>query len=153
MAWVGYREDDAWKSVRPVAHAGLEDGYLQEVQITWSESERGLGPSGTAIRTGKPSWIRNIASDERFLPWQQRALKRGYAWCLALPLATGGDVFGMLSLYSSEAGTFNEETFSQYVELADNLAYGITALRTQQHRIRPRRPCSAANPIWGRVSD
>lgn len=136
LAWVGYREDDALKNVRPVAHAGFEDGYLEEVQITWSETERGRGPSGTAIRTGRPSWIRNIESEERFLPWQRGALKRGYASCLALPLATGEDVFGMLSLYSSEAETFNEDTFRQYVELADNLAYGITALRTQQQRLQ-----------------
>jgi PAS domain S-box-containing protein len=134
MAWVGYREDDVPKSIRAVAHAGFEDGYLEEVQITWSESERGLGPTGTAIRTGKPSWIRNIASDERFLPWQTEALKRGYASCIALPLGADGRVFGILSLYSGEVEAFNEETFSQYMELADNLAYGMVALRTQRQR-------------------
>jgi PAS domain S-box-containing protein len=136
MAWVGYREDDARKSVRPVAYAGFEDGYLEEAQITWSETERGWGPTGTAIRTGRPSWIRNIESEERFLPWQRGALNRGYASCLALPLATAGNVFGTLSLYSSEAETFSEDTFRRYVELADNLAYGIAALRTQQQRLQ-----------------
>ena len=135
MAWVGYRENDERKSVRPVAHAGFEDGYLEEAEITWSESQAGLGPTGTAIRTGKPSWIRDTTADERFLQWRKAALKRGYASCLALPLAAGGHVFGMLSLYSSEAQAFNEGTFSQYVEFADSLAYGIAALQTQRQRV------------------
>jgi transcriptional regulator with GAF, ATPase, and Fis domain len=134
MAWVGYRGDDPQKTVRPVAYAGFEDGYVQEVQATWADSERGQGPTGTAIRTGRPSWIRNIALDQRFAPWQNRALARGYASGLALPLTSAEKVFGMLGLYSAEAERFNEGTLSQYVEFADSLAYGITALRARQKR-------------------
>jgi transcriptional regulator with GAF, ATPase, and Fis domain len=134
MAWVGYRRDDPEKTVHPVAHAGFEAGYVQEVRATWGDSERGQGPTGTAIRTGGPSWIRNIVLDQKFAPWQKSALRRGYASGLALPLASAGEVFGMLGLYSAEAGAFNEDTFSRYVEFANNLAYGITALRTRQKR-------------------
>jgi len=34
MAWVGYAEDDAAKTVRPVGWFGIEEGYLSEVDIT-----------------------------------------------------------------------------------------------------------------------
>ena len=44
MAWVGYREFDENRSVRPVAHAGYEAGYLDLVQITWADTEAGRGP-------------------------------------------------------------------------------------------------------------
>ena len=41
MAWVGFAEHDEGKSVRPVAHAGFEEGYLPTANITWAETEHG----------------------------------------------------------------------------------------------------------------
>src|SRR5512136_1628805 len=49
MAWVGYAENDDAKSVRPVAWAGIEEGYLANAAITWADTERGRGPTGIAI--------------------------------------------------------------------------------------------------------
>src|SRR5262247_4878985 len=46
MAWVGYREFNAEKTVRPVAQAGYEQGYVESVKATWSNTERGQGPIG-----------------------------------------------------------------------------------------------------------
>ncbi len=134
MAWVGYKEDDAEKTVRPIVHAGAEDGYLTNSGITWSDSERGHGPAGTAIRTGRPHWIRNTQTDCEFNIWKAEALRRGFFSCLALPLISDGVTLGSLNLYASEPDAFNENTIQRFLELADNLAYGITALRTRQER-------------------
>ena len=46
FAWIGFAEHDADKSIRPVARAGHEDGYLAQVKITWDDSESGRGPAG-----------------------------------------------------------------------------------------------------------
>src|SRR5664280_2946271 len=51
MAWVGFAEHDEAKTVRPVASAGFEDGYVDRATVTWADTERGRGPVGTAIRT------------------------------------------------------------------------------------------------------
>ncbi|HEY2121807.1 MAG TPA: sigma 54-interacting transcriptional regulator [Candidatus Acidoferrum sp.] len=136
MVWVGYRQYDEDKSIRLMAHAGHEDGYLQDAGVTWADNERGQGPVGIAVRTGKPAWVRNTREDEKFAPWQERAIAHGFASSLGLPLAGGSDIFGVLSLYSEEPDKFNEETLEQYVELADNLAYGITTLRAREERNR-----------------
>lgn len=53
LVWVGFAEDDAEKSVRPVAWAGFEEGYLDTLKLTWADAERGQGPTGTAIRTAR----------------------------------------------------------------------------------------------------
>ena len=53
VAWVGYAEHDEAKSVRPVAWTGTEEGNLTSLGITWADTERGRGPTGTAIRTGE----------------------------------------------------------------------------------------------------
>src|SRR5690606_31887223 len=57
--WVSYAEQDEAKTVRPVAHAGGIGGYLDSLKLTWADAERGRGPTGTAIRTGRP-----VASQE-----------------------------------------------------------------------------------------
>jgi transcriptional regulator with GAF, ATPase, and Fis domain len=134
MVWVGYPQNDAEKSIRPVAHAGHENGYLEGVSATWADDERGQGPAGTALRAGKPAWAKNIREEQSFAPWREHALAHGYASSLALPLASGATIFGVLSLYSSETGQFNENTFERYVEFADNLAFGISTIRTREGR-------------------
>ncbi len=69
MSWVGYAEDDREKSIRPVAKAGFDDGYLEKLKISWADNELGQGPGGTAIRTGRPFTTRNMQSDSRFKLW------------------------------------------------------------------------------------
>src|SRR5215510_1241450 len=136
MAWVGYRELDQEKTVRPVAQAGYEHGYVESVKATWAETERGQGPIGIAIRTGKPFWTKNIEIDPHIGPWRVEAVKRGYGSCIALPLMADGEPFGALTLYAAEPNAFNECTIEHFTELADNLAYGVMALRTRGERER-----------------
>jgi PAS domain S-box-containing protein len=136
MAWVGYREFNQEKTVRPVAQAGYEDGYLERVNITWADTERGRGPTGTAIRTGSASWNSDILTDPNMAPWRPEALKRRYASSIALPLMCQGEAFGGLALYAEEPDAFDESTIEQYTDLANNLAYGVVALRTREERKR-----------------
>src|SRR6266478_5323161 len=73
MAWVGLAEQDERKTVRPVAHAGFEPGYLESANITWADEPRGRGPAGIAIRTGRPCVARNIPADPAFELWREAA--------------------------------------------------------------------------------
>ena len=69
-------------------------------------------------------------------PWRAEALRRGYASSIALPLMFRGEAFGALTLYAEEPDAFTESTIEQYTDLANNLAYGIMALRTREERAR-----------------
>lgn len=134
LAWVGFAEQDEQKAVRPVAQAGYEEGYLETVKITWADSERGRGPTGTAIRTGKYCVAKNILTDPSYIPWRSEAIKRGYASSIALPLIAYGNTFGALNIYAKEADAFDEDEIALLTELADDLAYGIMSLRTAAER-------------------
>ena len=131
LAWVGLREKDKKKTVRPVAQAGYEEGYLESLHITWANRERGRGPTGRAIRTGEPSIARDILNDPSFAPWRAEAIKRGYGSSVALPLAIRGETFGALSIYASEADAFDSVEINLLAELAGDLSFGINALRTR----------------------
>ncbi len=135
LAWVGHCEDDAEKTVRPVAMAGYGLDYLEKAKISWSEeTERGRGPTGIALRTGKPCWVKDTRTDPSLAPWRADAIARSYASCVALPLIAHGKRIGSLSLYAGEPNAFNESTTEQYSDLANSLAYGVAALRTQEER-------------------
>ncbi len=130
MAWIGFPKQDEAHSVFSVAHAGVEEGYLETTTITWDESPTGQGPTGTAIRTGRYVVERNISSSESYLPWRQQAEKRGYASSIALPLMFHGQVIGALNIYSDNTEDFNDVEIVLLQELAEDLAFGI---RHQRH--------------------
>ncbi len=129
MVWIGFAEQDEGKAVRPVAHAGFEEGYLATLKITWADTERGRGPTGTAIRTGKQSGCSNMLTDPNFAPWQAEAIKRGYAASIALPLIANDRAFGAITIYAKTPEAFSEEESKLLAELAGDLAHGIAMLR------------------------
>ncbi|MHB8780678.1 MAG: GAF domain-containing sensor histidine kinase [Candidatus Geothermincolia bacterium] len=136
FAWIGYAEQDASRTITPVAKFGYERGYLATLHLTWSDSPRGRGPGGLAIRTGKPAVTRNIRADSSFKPWRQEALARGYASAIALPLSGQSGPFGALIMYSREEDAFDEAEQEMLGQMADDLAYGITALRGREERLQ-----------------
>jgi signal transduction histidine kinase len=136
MAWVGYREEGAAGRIRQVAHAGFEDGYLDRVDVSWGDAPTGRGPTGVAIRTGELRSTVDIATDPRFRPWRDEALRRGYGSSLALPLKSDAMTFGALTLYADRPHAFDEQTRLHFTELANDLAYGVIAIRTQADRAR-----------------
>lgn len=134
FCWVGFAEHDAEQTVRPVACAGHEDGYLRVLNVTWADVPRGRGPAGTAVREGRVCVLRNIATDPQFEPWREEALRRGYASVLGVPLQHGGEVFGVLTIYATEPDAFDDEEVALLGELAGDLSYGVVSLRTRSER-------------------
>lgn len=132
MVWIGYAEHNEEKTVRPAAFAGFESGYIDTLRITWADTERGRGPTGTAIRTGKPSLCRNMLTDTDFLPWRDEAMKRGYTSSVVLPLMYGDAALGALNIYSTEQDPFSGDEVQLLMELADDLAQGIMTIRLQE---------------------
>jgi PAS domain S-box-containing protein/putative nucleotidyltransferase with HDIG domain len=136
MAWVGFPEHDEDKTVRPVAEAGFEEGYLQNANISWADNERGRGPTGTAIRTGKIQVNQNFLANPAMIPWRESALQHGYQSSLAMPLTHEGSVLGSLTLYAREPDAFTAEETDLLLELAGDLAFGLAHLRMQKERDR-----------------
>ncbi len=135
MVWVGYLERDAQKSVRPVARAGFDAGYVDSLTISWGDNEFGQGPTGTAIRTKECALARNLSNEPSFAPWREGAAKRGYGSSISLPLINNDDVLGALNIYSSEVDAFTVEEVSLITGLVKDLSYGIVTLRARtEHR-------------------
>ena len=129
MAWVGLANNDLAKTVRPVAQSGYEEGYLDNICVSWGDAASGLGPTGTAIRTGVTFVNQDFQNNPLMTPWLKAANKLGYQASIALPLIVNQVAIGALTIYSSEHDAFLDEEVKLLEELAGNLAYGIRALR------------------------
>jgi PAS domain S-box-containing protein len=131
MAWVGFAERNPEKTVRPVAHAGVDATFIKTANITWKDEPRGRGPAGIAIRTGKHCVARDVPNDPAFHPWRREASQRGFKSAIALPLSSEGRSFGVLATFAKAVDAFGRKEVDVLSEVANNLAHGlIVALRT-----------------------
>src|SRR5260370_4600126 len=138
-----------------MAGDGLD--YLERVNISWGNSQAGQGPVGEAVRTGRFCWVEEIRTDPNFSHGRDEAIALGYGSCLVLPLiadlGSQGilDLRGALSLYGRAHDTFDKSEIELYADLAscltcavtrlrsnlaDDVTYGVKALRTREDRKR-----------------
>ncbi len=134
MVWIGFAENDEKKTVRPVAHCGSSEHYLESADITWADDMRGSGPTGKAIRSGNTIVNQDISTNPDFIPWLEDAKKEGFAASAAFPLKSYWQTIGALNVYSSATDAFNQDEVSLLEQLAADLAYGITSLRERRQR-------------------
>ena len=136
LAWIGYCENDAEKSVRPVAKAGAGLGFLEQVKISWGGGGGGREPVGVAVRTSKACRINDLQADPSDSPWRSAAAAEGFDSCIALPLVAHNnthldevDLRGALGVYTQEPGAFDDGATEYYAELATFLTRAVTVLR------------------------
>jgi HD-GYP domain-containing protein (c-di-GMP phosphodiesterase class II) len=113
-----------------MTHFGLDDGYLESVIFTWANTEDGLGPTGSAIRTGQIQNIKNIPADTSLAPWRIEALKRGFQSAFALPFHYSDEKVACLTAYGERGRVWPDSEPKLMREIASDLGFGITGLRT-----------------------
>jgi PAS domain S-box-containing protein len=126
LAWVGRAEPD--KSVRLLARSGNVD-VLDQFPVRWDDSDRAQGPTGTAIRTGARAIVR--AGDPRLGAWTDHLRTNPDRAVIAFPLLDDAGVFGSLTLASEDPQAFGPDEIAVLDQLANNIAYGVTALRNR----------------------
>lgn len=134
MAWVGYAQNDHYKSILPQAHFGHSEGFLNKIKLSWSEHDvNGLGPGGKTIRTGQTIVVDDLLLDDSY-PAKKEALAQGYRSLVSLPLKNKEKTFGLLALYREDAHRFAQDELRLLQDLADNLAAGIINIRAESER-------------------
>lgn len=136
LAWVGLAEQDAARSIRPVAAIGFRPEELAQVRISWADDAWGQGPAGCAIRAGSPCLRTGDLTEPDLFLAREEDLGLGFGASLALPLLAGDRAFGALVLFSASPETFEAPQVRLLQELANNLSIGVRALRSQQERDR-----------------
>ncbi len=133
MAWIGLVDAEAGV-VRPVAWAGVEDGYLARIRVSVSDDPEGRGPSGSAIREGRHFVCDDFETDERMGPWRAEALRRGYRSSAAFPLALEGRVFGAFTLYGALPRFFDAAAVGLLGTLAADISFAVQSAQAESRR-------------------
>jgi PAS domain S-box-containing protein len=135
MAWVGYAEPDAARTVVPLAQVGVDRASLTKLDITYEDGPRGRSAAGTAIRTGKVQVVQDLGIPA-YEPWREVVTARGWRSAAAVPLMADGRPFGVLATCASAADAFTSEALTLLSALAIDLAFGITSRRIHEDRLR-----------------
>ncbi|MDD5340250.1 MAG: PAS domain S-box protein [Candidatus ainarchaeum sp.] len=133
MAWIGLA-DARTRKVTPLAHAGMERGYLDNIKISTDNVPEGQGPTGTAIRENMAVIIDDWATDPRMKMWRAEGAKRGYRSSAAFPLRKEGRAVGALNVYSEKPGFFDHETIRALEGVVDMAAAAAFTLKTSKKR-------------------
>ena len=131
MAWIGYKQKDKEKTVKPVVWKGVEEGYLSLIKVTADEGQYSFGPAGVAIRTGQTQVVQNLEAEWANPAWKEAAAKRGYRSIIALPVKTGTKTIGAVAIYSENNNSFDKEETALLERISDDISFGITTLRAK----------------------
>lgn len=124
LAWVGVASSVQEGAVDIAGAAGVAD-YLYEGMISWSGSkEAGLGPVGTALRTGTTQLLNDLPNEAPSESWRERASQFGLMSCVAIPFAPGGRR-AVLAIYDRHIYAFDETTVRGLEEIAREAEFGI----------------------------
>ena len=130
--WRLFAGTNKQKPLRPVAHADSNQDTLNLPEL-----------AGLITSAVRPGWHRNThgttlhstqySIGPAFAPWRETAIQRGYKSIIALPLISESQTFGAIGIYG-ELDAFDAREVEILRELANDLAFGITALRTRTKR-------------------
>lgn len=131
FAWIGLLEEGSI-DIKPIAHAGFEDGFLSSVTLRWDDAGYSASPAGIAVKTGKPCILTDIAKNQMYEGWRSEALKRGYTACAALPLKYDEKSIGVFVVFSGTKEVISEEEILYLQEVVTDISIGIKSLRMER---------------------
>jgi PAS domain S-box-containing protein len=132
LCWYGRPDHGPERIVVPVASAGDQRSYLDEISVTWDDTPRGQGPSGTAIRTRATQVRNDIRHDPTFGPWLEAAARSGFGSSISIPVVIDDEVDGALMVYSADADAFGALEQEVLEGLVGTMGYGIARLRDER---------------------
>ncbi len=132
LAWIGL-VDASGLDVTPVARAGVDEGYLDNIKLTAREDAPDRCEIvARALREKTAVVCNDIDTDPQMARWRGEALRRGYRSLIVSPLQLEGKVTGLLLLYASEVGFFDTEEMRLLGEIAGDISFALESISRQQ---------------------
>jgi len=132
MAWVGVLDRTA-EVVKPAASAGEIGDFFETAALAIVETKPGgYGLAGRAVRELKPVISNDVHNDKQRL-MRKELEERGINSLAVIPLIVSGEAAGVIALYSSEVGFFDEQEMRLLLELAGNISLALEHIaKTEQ---------------------
>jgi putative nucleotidyltransferase with HDIG domain len=139
LAWIGIADEGPEKTIRIAASAGSAAGYLDGLDLSWSEDEpSGRSPTGICVRTGTVQLANDTSTAPAFDAWRERARQFGIRSSASIPLVIKGSWKGALVVYAKSSNAFETAPIEVFQHLSEQVVRGILALEQTQNLIAER---------------
>ncbi len=141
LAWIGVLDPQS-KGLHPIAIQGeLKDLIHQMSEFNLEEEWRNQESSPESHPSQGQGWLKISAENESEIEQAAERLKS----YLVLPLSLNDEIFGSLFVYSRDEEPFSREEIDLLRELADDVSFGIRALRHQEQQLQTEAKLAEAN--------
>src|SRR5258706_6783674 len=131
MAWIGLVDRETSR-VKPVAWGGGAEKFLAPAPLALSANRAaGRGMSGSAISERKAMIANDIQTDPR-TQMKEQCRERGINSLVFLPLIVENEGIGVLALYASETGFFDDQGINPLLELASDISYALDHITKEE---------------------
>jgi diguanylate cyclase (GGDEF)-like protein/PAS domain S-box-containing protein len=126
LAWIG-EPSDCEAGVVDICYAAGKTAYLYpDIVSTLAWKETGVGPTGTALRTGTTQVANDLEHQDQYEHWCSRAAQFGLTSSVAVPFHAGGRL-AVLSIYDRHPFVFDSITVQGLEEITHEVENGVTA--------------------------
>ncbi len=136
LAWVGYFHHDEVIQIQPVSRSACSEKYFSIVDYMARSCEFENCSMGKDLLAGQSIIIKDLLSAGESTAWHSVLHDSGFESMVSLPLTNQSRAFGMLTILSRDSVRFSAEETVLLEDLAEDVAFGIMALRTRIERVR-----------------
>ncbi len=131
LAWVGVPSRDQEGGVDVLCAAGATN-YLHDGTGPpwWGSADSGLGPTGTALRTGMSQTVGNLSVDGPFEPWRDRAAMFGFGSSIAIANLLDEQP-AVLTIYDHHVFAFDPTTIGGFEEIVQDARFAAAQVRSR----------------------
>lgn len=111
--------------------AGVE-GYVDDIEITYDDSETSRGPTGRAIQTKEMQVSHRVLDDPNYAPWYDHVEEYGVRSSAAIPITHDGILYGVLNVYSARPDAFRGQEGEVIGTLGEIVGHAIAAIERKE---------------------
>lgn len=133
FAWVGKKEGDF---IKPVCKYGKDHGYVDNLAVSVREDlPEGRCPTGRAYRENRIIINENTLTSEFMTPWKNELLKRDIYSSLTIPVEKNGEVYCVITIYSTKPFIFNKEFLPLFEEIRKDISFALNKIEKDKEKI------------------
>ena len=111
LAWFGYASENVRRIAQPIAWAGGEHGFLEDLKLALNQNDY-EDPASVCLRTGDVCWIKDLAANQDLGPIRPALLRCGYTSVLSVPVMSNDHPYGALTLYYNDPEEYGQDVVS-----------------------------------------
>lgn len=132
LAWIGV-EDPSTQLIEPVAVFGEHTDYLKGRNISSRpDIPEGRGPTGTAFRENRASFIHDFHTDPRTVYLRARIPNLPWGSSGSIPIRRGGKPYAAFSFYDTQVHAFSQKVTILLQEMANDIEQALTRMELEQ---------------------